>query len=479
METTSKNIHLSSKRQHPADTIFRFIKTVKETILGLGIGSIALIRQSPKYALLFIGVYFLIMLVIGFFSWLRHTYRVEEGELRVEQGVFIRKKSYISVNRIHTIDFTANVLHRILNLVRVSVMTADGESETTFMAVKREDAEKLRHALKQGKTQEMLEDDNQDVVSGNLKKSISWKHLFLAGMTSGSAGFLIIGGLFLFSQIQEAIPDGVYEDALDYLIQLSIILIFVLFLLGLIGLWLLGTLGTVIKFGGFTIEKREDELFIKRGLLETKEISIPYDRIQAIEVQQSILRKPLKFSRVIAVTAGSSEQSEGANPIIFPMIPDREVASFLQKYVPDYEGADQELIPLDRKGLKYYLFKHSFLFILALILVAYFFPTFSWIPGVFVLLSLGLGWLKFTETGYRIDGNRIMLRNWHLLTRSSTIFYRRRVQAYEQRQHKLQQIERIATADFSIISLGAQAVIRHLDKEDAHRIGDWHSRRKD
>src|SRR5699024_7270257 len=128
----------------------------------------------------------------------------------------------------------------------------------------------------------------------------------------------------LFSQIQAAIPDRIYQGTFDYLIQLGIVFIFVLLVLGLVGLWMIGTLGTIIKFGGFTIEKREDELFIKRGLLETKEITIPYDRIQAIEVQQSMLRKPLKFSRVIAVTAGSSAQSEGVNPIIFPMIPDQK-----------------------------------------------------------------------------------------------------------------------------------------------------------
>src|SRR5699024_1183929 len=75
----SEHIYLPPKRIHPADTLFSFIKTIKDTIVGLGIGALALIRQSPNLALLFIGAFLLILLITSFFSWLRHTYRVEDG----------------------------------------------------------------------------------------------------------------------------------------------------------------------------------------------------------------------------------------------------------------------------------------------------------------------------------------------------------------------------------------------------------------
>src|SRR5699024_482625 len=132
--------YLTTKRMNQADTIFRFIKTIKDTMIGIGDGTLALIKQSPIYALLSIGPFLLLMLIISFFSWMRHTYRVEDGELRVEKGIFIRKKSYISINRIHKIDFTANVLHRILKLVQVSVDTAAGGEGEVLSAVKLQDA---------------------------------------------------------------------------------------------------------------------------------------------------------------------------------------------------------------------------------------------------------------------------------------------------------------------------------------------------
>src|SRR5699024_12027416 len=92
---------------------------------------------------------------------MRHTYRVEDGELRVEKGIFIRKKSYTSMNRIHKIDFTANVLHRILGLVQVSVDTAAGGSGEVLSAVRLKDANNLREALNSGQTNGALEEGQQ------------------------------------------------------------------------------------------------------------------------------------------------------------------------------------------------------------------------------------------------------------------------------------------------------------------------------
>src|SRR5699024_5560029 len=123
-----------------------------------------------------------------------------------------------------------------------------------------------------------------------------------------------------------------------------------------------GTLGTVIKFGNFSIEKRPEELFVKRGLLETKELTIPYDRIQSIEIEQSISRKPLKLCRVIAVTAGSGRSVREANPIIFPLLPYKDVEPFLKEIIPEYADIDHTLIPLNKKGMKYYMLIYLFIF---------------------------------------------------------------------------------------------------------------------
>jgi putative membrane protein len=63
--------------------------------------------------------------VIGIFSWLRFSYRVEDGELRIESGVFIRKKRYIPFERIQSLDFSEGIFQQFFGLVKVRVKQLD------------------------------------------------------------------------------------------------------------------------------------------------------------------------------------------------------------------------------------------------------------------------------------------------------------------------------------------------------------------
>src|SRR5699024_1140527 len=201
----------------------------------------------------------------------------------------------------------------------------------------------------------------------NPTRKITWKRLFIAGSTSGSVGVILLAMLFLFSQTGEFIPESAYDQTFQWIIQLSIVLIVVLSVLGIVLLWFAGIAGTMIKYGNFVIEKRETELFIKRGLLETKELTIPFDRIQAIQVEQSLIRQPLKFVKVSAIIAGGSFDSREAFPVLFPLMRKQEVEDFLQAFVPGYEHILTKVSPLGKKGKKYYLMSASILFILALL----------------------------------------------------------------------------------------------------------------
>src|SRR5699024_3820425 len=118
------------------------------------------------------------------------------------------------------------------------------------------------------------------------------------------------------------------------------------------------------------------------------------------------------------------------------------------------------------------------LFILALIPVIYFIPSYSWLPVLFIILASLFGWMKFKEAGYLIDGKRMIVERWLYLTNYRTIFYRRRAQVYQKRQHKLQQMEKLATANIEMMGAEAAVNLRHLGDEDANMIADWFSRRK-
>src|SRR3954454_8188992 len=114
------------KRLHPISAIINFLKSLKELILpfvfiflfgGNGVG-------FKLWQVVFAGVFILLSLIIGVLSWLRFTYRLEDGELRIESGLFIKKKRYIPFERIQSLDLSEGILQRPFGLVRVRVETA-------------------------------------------------------------------------------------------------------------------------------------------------------------------------------------------------------------------------------------------------------------------------------------------------------------------------------------------------------------------
>ncbi len=466
------------QRLNPASIYFNLIRIIKETILGLSAGLILTIKQSMFYFLIFVGVFLAFLIISSILSWLRFTYRVENDELRIEQGVFIRKKRYVPLNRIHKIDFTANVVHRIFGLVKIQIDTAStGGAEVSLSAVTKKKGEQLKGALK--KRAENLEDltieENEkiDVIT----EKISWQRLFITGTTSGSAGLILAFILLIFSQASDIIPESIYESTFQWLDSLSVFFIVSLVIALLILLWLFGIAGTMIRYGNFEISKIENGLFIKRGLLETKELTIPFDRIQAIGIEQSILRQPIKFVSIVAVVAGGSADKLETYPVLFPLIREKEVNQFLQKFLPAYGPVKTELQPLAKKGLKYYLFNTSILAIIATLVVLYFFPTFSWIPLIFVLISGWFGWLRYKDGGYTIEGKRLTLRK-RFLNKSTMIIYHKRIQSFERFQHKLQRMQKLSSIQTPL--LGALlGKYKHFHDDDADKMAEWFSYRKE
>lgn len=465
------------QRLHPGAMFFNLVQLLKEMILGLGIGLIFTLKESIFFFFIFAAAFLILLLVYSVVSWWRFTYRVEDNELRIEQGIFIRKKRYISINRIHKIDVTADVLHRLFKLVKIQIDTAssgDG-AEVVLSAVKMTKAVRLRRALQTNRTEENIETTETVEVP---KRKASWRSLFIAGSTSGTAGFLFVIILTVFSQIEELIPSHVYKSVYSFVFETGIFILVASILFFVFILWIVGIAGTMIKYGNFTIEKRENELFIKRGLIETKELTIPFDRIQAISINQSIIRQPINYVKVTAVVAGGSFDRHELFPVIFPLMKEKDVEAFLGEFLPAYAQVEKTFIPLAKKGLKYYLLRSSIWFLLAFVPVVYFLPSFTWLVIVLLVISLWIGYLRHRDGGYCIRGKQLTLRMRRLFEKETVTMYRRRVQAMEKKQHRLQQYDRIATVKMSLIGsdgLGTHFKLKHLEEEDVDKIGDWFS----
>lgn len=469
----------NQRRLHPITILFNGIKTIKEAFIPILVAVLGSLRDGLNvYTLLVPAVLLIIVLISSIASWYRFSYRIEADELRIEYGIFIRKKRYISKHRIQSIDLTSDVLHRMLRLVRVQIETASSgtDAEGELKAVKLEEGERLRAALKSVKDQPGEQEDLPTAVAPSEK--ITWKNLFIAGSTSGSIGVILAGFAIAFGKLSQFIPDRVYSSTVDWMIGTGVVLIALLAAVVLILLWLLGIASTMIKYGNFTITQTKDELFITRGLLEKKQITIPLKRIQAIRITESIVRQPLGYVTVHAEVAGGSlDKGEELSAVLFPIMKASEVEEFLQKFVPDYAVQTRPFTPLPKQAVKFYLLGASFLFLLLTAGITYFLPQFTWVAVILLLVSFGWGLLRYKDAGYHITGKCLAFRH-RGIGRETIRVYKKRIQAFETRQHMVQQLQTLTTMEVSIIGTGGSGKhfkIKHMEEEQTNQLADWYS----
>ncbi|MFC3039302.1 PH domain-containing protein [Virgibacillus xinjiangensis] len=471
------------KRMHPAGILFNFFKVLRETIFPIVFGFVTFRNESMIYFLLAGAAVLVIMIVSSILSWYRFTYRVEDGELRIEYGVFIRKKRFISVNRIQSIDLTSGVIHRVFGLTKVQIETAGSgmQAEASLKAVKLPEAEQLRDELKsklEGDLEESL--DRAEEESEDSSHRITFQRLFLAGTTSGSAGVVLAVFAFFFSQIQQFIPERFYDSTVDWVVGLSIVLLVGFGILVLLLLWVLGIAGTMLKYGNFTITKKGDELFITRGLLEKKQITIPLKRIQAVGFAESPIRQPFGYASVFAEVAGGSlDKGEEFSTVLFPIMKREEVEPFLQDILPDYAGIQEGFEPLPRRAGKFYMLRAVLPFLLVGAVIWFVFSPLLWAVLLLATAALCYGYLQYRDTGFLVKGNRLSMR-YRTFGRITVRMFHKRVQAFEIRQHKLQQMQSLATQKVSIIGkfgAGKHYYLKQLDESDAIRLAEWYSYR--
>src|SRR5699024_7847353 len=329
------------QRLHPIAILLHTLKILVQIVRHYYVVIIATmiaLRDIPLiYLMLILLGVILIAGIIGVLWWYRLTYEISGDELIIQHGIFIRKQRFISRHRIQSIDLTAHVIHRLFHLVKVDIKTAGSKdgAEATLSAVTLKKGERLRQMLMV--RQSFKQDEEKQRLNKRPSVKISFKSLFIAGSTSGSIGVMLSVIIAVFFKIEQYIPSHYYDLTVNYVVGLSIIILIGFLCIVFILLWLLSIARTIIKYGHFTITKRDHELLVTRRLLEKKQLTIPLHRVQAIEIEKSIIRQSLGYARIIAVVAGGAE-TDDEFPVLCPIIKVRDIDNFLQAFFPDQAG---------------------------------------------------------------------------------------------------------------------------------------------
>lgn len=300
-------------RLHPSSVLFLFTATLRQ----LAGPVIAAILFSRSGVLFWIPAAFAFGLVVALFRYLTYRVRVGDTDLTVRTGVLFRNERNVPYTRIQNLNLVRNPLHRWLGVAEVQVETAGGaKPEAILRVLALQEVERLRAHVFAGRDD--ADRGGADVPGDELVRMTAGD-VALFGFVSGRGMVLVAAALGAMWQV---VPDDTFErwfgdnaERLPEILEgtflpdlpgplVSGLAGGLLLLVALVFLRLLSVAWAFLKFHGFALARRGEDLRAEYGLLTRITATIPRRRVQLFHVRQSWLQRRFGVATVQVETAG-------------------------------------------------------------------------------------------------------------------------------------------------------------------------------
>jgi putative membrane protein len=487
---------------HPVSALINFVKGLKELIVPfLVVFGVNLFRDGGISGMfnqgwrglipVIIGsVVLVIVLIAGIIKWKRFVYWFEDGELRIEYGLFVKKKRYIPFDRIQSLNYTEGIFHRPLGLVKVKVETAGsgkiGQAEAELTAISREDADRIERKMEEAKRgiwretaaePDMAAAEEPAVEEKKHIKTLyrmTMKELLVLATTSGGIGVVLSAAAVFLSQFSELIPyDAIYEEVMLFL-RFGFLIVALTIFVGLLIAWIISVMLTIFANYHFTIQTDEDHIYLTRGLLEKKKVSVPFKRVQGIKVSQNPLRELFGYATVTVESAGGSIGDKDEKIRLFPLAKKSVMLPVLMELFPEMDW-EPSMIKAPRRSIHFY-YRLDFIWMIpAIAALGYFFYPYGLLSLLVVPVFIMLGIWQHRTAGYALADRQLTMQ-FRGISKHNFYMLKRRIQAIDVTQSYFQRRKNLASIQSTIKSgmLGATARIEHMEKDDASRILAWY-----
>lgn len=289
---------------------------------GLALAAVVL-STSPAgvfgaVALPLIGVLAFVRLVHPVVEFATFRYRVLGGELHVEKGIWVRRRTVVLRGRIVACERITPWSYRLLGLSVVTLHTGgEGTDEGRIELTGVDDDAAGRLAAFSSTVGPPALDDG-DVVPAPPAKGpddeqavyrATAGQLLLAGAAQGQ--IVVLGAAAAFGVIDDLESLGIWHaEAPGSGIWLALLVPVAL---------VAGTLLTLVRFHGFTVIRRGGEVIVRHGLIERRERALVPSAIVGIRAHRNAIEMVLDRVRVQLLSQETS--TVGAGNVILPSLP--------------------------------------------------------------------------------------------------------------------------------------------------------------
>lgn len=430
-------------------------------LLGLAAGALAFARESPLMvattALTLVGL----GVAMAIMSWLRFIFRVHDGAIQVQQGVFTRHKLTLAFERIQNVRLERPIYLRPFGLARLTIESAGSASDEVHLpGIPLTEAEHLRDRA-------LAETDEQDGVSttesgpGSTSKQVLLERrpsdLIIYGISSpailwgGAIAASLMGALTRNmgepeSQQTEKVMNAAADSMPEWLPEPLLLPLAILLLLILMAL--ASVIMALLRYQGYQLCHEGERYRTTAGLLTRRDQGIRHQRIQHLHLAQSFVARLFRRHHLSCHPIGPplpDQPDGGGAALLAPSLTPGEQTRITQTLYPDLDWMNLCFQPV---SARFMLPRFAIWTVVTAAATAW--VATSDLPAWILIACLPappLIVLNWRRQGWCLQGERVVLRGG-LIGCHYTVFDAYRVQALRLFQNPLQR--RVGLANLGI-----------------------------
>jgi len=425
-------------RYNPLLILFDLLSLVKNSfffVLYLFVikhGSNSAFIKYGRYAFfLLIGI----TIVSIVLKWFTHTYKMDDTSFHIYKGLFKKSETTIPFSKIQNVNRRTSLFHRIFKVTSIRFETGikGMDNAVEFEVISQIEADRIEKLIMNPDLGDSITIENeQEEVEESLTEVTATaravhftptkRDVLKASFTSFSFLLLIPIIISLYIKI-----DGVFkfEEKADsflmsflnswWLIGMVTVIIFVASIT-------FGIVRTFLKYGKHEISSDDKQIYILKGVIDESAFKIAKNRVQAIVITQSMLKRLLGLAEVKLISTGNFGEEDSETNSLYPFLPVKRAYEIIHEILPLYE-VTQTMKRLPKKSFWVRLLKPSWLWITTTVALFYFKPSFFnttqawWVLSVTLLLLIGASRiLDYLNSRYSINDRFIQFKTGSLET---------------------------------------------------------------
>ncbi|WP_416150415.1 PH domain-containing protein [Salipaludibacillus sp. HK11] len=375
-------------------------------------------------------------------KWVTHKYKIEDQSFHLYKGRFIKTKIIIPFSKIQNVNRRTSLFHRIFKKtsIRFETSMAGSDDAVIFNVISLKEADRLEELVGNSTAKDEVASSISDVMiitetsdidskdeltsTRTIHFNPTKKDIYKASFTSFSFLLLIPVVGSIYSETNQIFNIGERtEGIISTMMSSWWIVTLIIVVLVLVSITF-GIVRTYLKYGKYEISSDDERIYIRKGVIDETRFSIAKEKVQAIEITQSPMKRILGLAAVKLTSAGNLNTDDEQLEInsLYPFLPVKKAYELISEMLPSYE-VTEKMSRLPKKSLAIRMLKPSWLWIILTMILYYFQPSVfnleqAWwiLSGCFLLFICLLRVLDFLNTRYILNDHFIQLKNGSLST---------------------------------------------------------------